>query len=149
MLSTADGSIPPFRQNHDRAMTTDADPDRQLAWMWSATAAGLVLLSPLAPWIASGLWGCPFKGLTGFACPLCGTTRAALALARLDVAGAFVHYPLPTLAWILFLAGGSLAGWLAFRRRPLPRPGPLPGWLKAALLAAVLANWGYSIATGV
>jgi Protein of unknown function (DUF2752) len=127
----------------------EVDPDRKLAVLWSAAAAGLVLLSPLAPGIASGFWGCPFKRLTGFACPFCGTTRAALALAKLDVAGAFVHYPLPTLAWILFLAGGFAAGWLAWRRRPLPGPGPLPKWLKVGIGAAVALNWGYSIATGV
>ncbi|MEE8524519.1 MAG: DUF2752 domain-containing protein [Thermoanaerobaculia bacterium] len=127
----------------------DDDPDRKLAFLWLAAAAGLVLLSPAAPWIASGLWGCPFKGLTGFACPLCGTTRAAVALAKLDPVGAFAHYPLPTLAWILFLVGGLVVGWLAWRRRPLPRLGIMPAWLKAGLVAAVLLNWAYSIATGV
>lgn len=127
----------------------DDDPDRKLAFLWLAAAAGLMVLSPLAPWIASGLWGCPFKSLTGFACPFCGATRAAVALAKLDVAGALVHYPLPAVAWILFLAGGLAAPWQACRRRPLPRLAPMPAWLKAGLAAAVLLNWAYSIATGV
>ncbi len=127
----------------------DNDSDRKLAFLWLAAAAGLILLSPTASWIVTGLWGCPFKSLTGFACPLCGITRAAVALAQLDVVGAFVRYPLPTLSWILFLVGGFGAGWLAWRRRPLPRPGSIPVWLKIVLVAAVLLNWGYSIATGV
>lgn len=127
----------------------EPSPGRQLGLLWGGVAAALLLLAPFTPLFAGGLLACPFKSLTGIPCPGCGTTRAALALARLDVAGAFVHYPLPALAWTLFLAGGLWAGWRAWRERPLPEPRRLPTWGKVGIVAAVLANWIYSIATGV
>ncbi len=109
----------------------------------------MILLSPFAPAFASGLWGCPFKSLTGIPCPSCGTGRAALALARLDPIHALVHYPLPALVWMVFIVGGLAAGWRAWRHQPLPRVRRLPVWARIGLVAGVAANWAYSIATGV
>lgn len=124
--------------------------DRQLGWLWGAAALSLILLSPLAPTLAGGLWSCPFKLLTGIPCPSCGTARAALALADFQPLQAVIRYPLPTVAWTLFVGGGLIAGWRAWRGLPLPRiPRRLPAWAKLGLVAAVLANWAYSIATGV
>ncbi len=123
--------------------------DRQVGFLWAAVVLALLLLAPLAPFVASQLWSCPFKSLIGIPCPTCGTTRAALSLARLDVLGALVRYPLPTIGWVLFMVGGAGAGWLAWRNRPLPALKPLPLWAKVGLVSAVLANWLYSIATGV
>lgn len=123
---------------------------RHLGLLWGSVALLLILLSPLASSLASGLWSCPLKSLTGVPCPGCGTTRAALALARFDPVHAIVHYPLPALAWIVFIGGGLWALWRAWRRQPLPRlPRRLPIWARLGVLAAVLANWAYSIATGV
>ena len=121
----------------------------QLGVLWGAVASLLILLSPLAPMIASGLWSCPFKSLIGIPCPSCGTGRAALALARFDPIHAVVHYPLPALAWMVFIVGGLVAGWRAWRRQPLPRIRRLPVWARILIVVAVLANWAYSIATGV
>ncbi len=121
----------------------------ELGLLWGAVASLLILLSPLAPAIASGLWNCPFKGLTGIPCPGCGTGRAALALARLDPIHALVHYPLPALAWMAFIVAGLAAGVCAWRRRPLPRIRRLPAWARIGIVVAVLGNWAYSIATGV
>lgn len=108
-----------------------------------------LLLAPFGPWLASLLWACPLKELTGIPCPSCGTTRAALHLARLEVVEALVRYPLPTLAWLVFLLGGLASGLAALLGRPLPsvRRPPVAFWWILGL--AVLANWGYSIATGV
>ena len=128
---------------------TARDTDRRLGFLWAGTVVALVVLSPLAPYLTAGPWGCPLKALAGLPCPLCGTTRAAVDLAALDVGGALVRYPLPTLAWFTFLIGGLVAGWLAWTKRPFPRLLPIPNWAKAAILVAVLANWAYSIATGV
>ncbi len=124
--------------------------DRQLGLLWGAVALSLILLSPLAPRLAAGLWSCPWKELTGFACPGCGTTRAALALARLEPFHALTHFPLPTLGWIFLVAGGLVAGGLVLSGKPLPRwPRRLPVGMRIGLVAVVLLNWGYSIATGV
>jgi Protein of unknown function (DUF2752) len=123
--------------------------DRQLALLWSAVALSLIALSPLAPKIAAGLWGCPFKALFGIPCPSCGTGRAALALARFEPLYALAHYPLPALAWIAFITGGLVAGGYAWRRKPLPRIRRLPVWVRVGIVVAVAANWAYSIATGV
>ena len=123
--------------------------DRQLALLWAGVALSLIALAPLAPAIAGTLWNCPFKSLFGIPCPSCGTGRAALALARLDPLHALVHYPLPALVWMAFVAGGLAAGWAAWHRKPLPRLRRLPAWAKVAIVVAVLANWAYSIATGV
>ena len=123
---------------------------RQVALLWGGVAALLIAISPWASQFAGGLWGCTFKSLTGIACPTCGTTRAAMALARFDVVTAMTHYPLPTVGWIVFLGGGltaaamTLIGWT-----PPEIPSRLPGWARAAVVAALLVNWVYAIATGV
>ncbi len=123
---------------------------RQLGLLWGAVSLSLIALSPLASAFAGGLPGCPFKSFTGFACPGCGATRAALALARLDPVHALTHYPLPALAWTLFITGGLVAGWRAWRHLPLPQlPRRLPIWARFGIVGVVLVNWAYSIATGV
>ncbi len=100
--------------------------------------------------LVAGLWSCPWKELTGFACPGCGTTRAALALARLEPLHALTHYPLPALGWIFLVAGGLVSGGLVLSGKALPRwPRHLPVWARVGFIAAVLLNWGYSIVTGV
>lgn len=123
---------------------------RQIAFLWGGVAATLIALSPWASKFSGGLWGCTFKALTGFACPTCGTTRAALALARFDVSTALLYYPLPTVGWIVFLGGGLIAAAMALAgRRPPAIPNRLPNWARATIAGALFLNWMYSIATGV
>ena len=123
---------------------------RQIALLWGGVAAALIALSPWASELSGGLWGCTFKALTGFACPTCGTTRAALALARFDFPTALTHYPLPTLGWIVFLGGGLIACAMALAGRTPPNlPSRLPDWARGLIAGALFLNWIYSIATGV
>ena len=83
---------------------------------------------------------CMFHEITGFLCPGCGNSRAALALLRLDLRAAFGHnllFPLEFgyIAWAYlrccreYLRGGR------FTYRP-----PCP-WIDAGILIAILL-WG-------
>jgi len=121
---------------------------RQAAAMWFASSAGLVLLSPWAHALAERLPACFVKELTGLPCPTCGGTRAALALAGLDVPGALRWNPLVAAGLVLFVAGGVVAGVLALTDR-LPRePVRMPLWLRAAVVMAVVGSWVWLVADG-
>lgn len=110
----------------------------------------LVGLSSLAARMAALLPACPFKSLSGMPCPSCGTTRAAVALARLDLMDAVAVNPLATLAWLGLIGGGLIAGLRAVCGKPWPEPRwqlSAPGrWL---LLSVILANWIYLVGVGV
>ena len=83
---------------------------------------------------------CVFRLVTGFQCPGCGNSRAALALLRLDIRGAFSYNPmfLPEffyVAWVLFHCSKS---YLKGGHFTYPMPCK---WLDITLLAAVLVWW--------
>lgn len=60
--------------------------------------------------------GCPIRFLTGFCCPGCGMTRAALSLAKFDFSGALYYHPMVySLPVILLLIIGSKAGLISKR----------------------------------
>jgi hypothetical protein len=121
----------------------------RLASIWSAAALTCIGSAPAVPYLAELVPPCLWRSLTGLPCPLCGTTRAAVALARLDLLHALARYPLPALVWIVFVGGGVAAGLAAFFHRPVALPRRLPRWAGIAAAGAVLANWIYSVATGV
>ncbi len=121
---------------------------QRLARLWGAAVASLLVLAPWAGALAKWVPPCPLKTWTGIPCPGCGATRAALALARLDVGHALHHYPIMTLGWMLFVLGGVVAGLWALSPRPLPSR-PLPRWLPVALGVLLLASWVFNIKTGV
>ncbi|MDA8016962.1 MAG: DUF2752 domain-containing protein [Thermoanaerobaculia bacterium] len=123
----------------------------QLGLLWGSVSALSILISPLAPWLAERSDSfCVIKALTGVPCPGCGTTRAALALAQLDVAHAFVSFPLQSFAWSVFIVGGLVAGAWSLSRRDLPSlPRRVPKWVFGLAVVLVMANWGYCIVTGV
>jgi hypothetical protein len=93
---------------------------------------------------------CPFHFLTGFPCVGCGGTRAALALARGDLARAFEMNPLAALAGIGFVIYLGIAVVALVRRRPY-RPQPTrrqATLLRVGAVGAIAANWIYLIAVG-
>jgi hypothetical protein len=89
---------------------------------------------------------CPFRMLTGWRCPLCGSTRMGAALLQGQFADAFAWNPLVfcTLAVLAGLAGvwvvEALGGPRLRIRRLRKFVGPLSGgrWLATALGLAVL-----------
>jgi hypothetical protein len=85
--------------------------------------------------------------LVGLPCLTCGSTRALLALARLDVGAAFSWNPLAAAAGILFVAGGvvALGTALAGGEVRTPRPTSL---LRAAIVLALAANWAFLVMRG-
>ena len=118
--------------------------------MWGATALILLLAAPFGSLLVAGMPSCPFKSWTGVPCPTCGTTRAAAMLAELRPLDALVRHPLPTVAWVLFIGGGLVAGVWAWSGRPLPAlPRRIPRWMQVLLLSVILINWFYSWLTGV
>lgn len=96
----------------------------------AATAARLID----SVWLAGVPVLCPFRRLTGVPCPGCGLTRAVVALAHGDVAGAMALHPLvlPAVA----VAAGILGIWVA--RGQLPRT-PWP--VLAGASALVVGVW--------
>lgn len=117
--------------------------DRRLSLTWGALALTAVLLAPLATDLAPLLPGCLFRELTGLPCPTCGATRAALALTRLDLAGAIAFNPLATLGALVFILGGAAAAGGSLAGRPLREP-PLAGpALRWAAVVALAANWAW------
>jgi len=128
-----------------------AEPDdRGVAFVLAAGALSALALAPFAPWLAPLLPPCPFHALTGLPCPGCGATRAALALARGDVAQAFGWNPLVAAAFVLGGVACLLAPWWVAAGRPLPALAPvLPRRARLALVAAVGVNWTWLVVRGV
>ena len=94
---------------------------------------------------------CPFKEMTGYPCPTCGSTRLVLSLFHLKIENAFFWNP------GLFLLGIVAVIWFGhgvisqFMKKKISisltkREG---FWLRAALIGAFLLNWLYLIVAGV
>jgi hypothetical protein len=124
--------------------------ERQLGLLWGAVAVLLVLVSPLAERLASSLPACPIKAVAGLPCLTCGSTRAALALVRLDVLAAIAVNPVAAMGWLILVGGGLIAGGAALLGRPVGEPDwrMSTGW-RLALVLVLLANWLYLIGTGI
>lgn len=123
---------------------------RQVGLLWGAVSLALIGLSPFAARMVAVLPSCLLKSWLELPCPTCGTTRAALALARFDLPGALAVQPLATLAWIALIGGGLAAGSMAAAGRPLAAPGLRPTRsLRLAIALALLTNWAYLVAAGV
>ena len=120
----------------------------QLGLLWGGVAATLVLLSPWAAELGTGLPACLLKTMLGIPCPACGTVRTAMALSHLDVPAAIALNPLATAALLVLILGGLLAGGMAVLGSEVRQPAHYPGWLRVFATALILANWGWLLAAG-
>jgi hypothetical protein len=117
--------------------------------LWSTVAAGLIALSPFGAELLAHLPPCPVKAWVGLPCPTCGSGRAALALAELDLTGAFLHSPLATFGWLALLLGGFASLLLVLSGRSLPRlPRRLGAVPRVAAALTLFLNWLYLMARG-
>ena len=125
--------------------------DHELIW---GLIGLLVILAaaflPVHEALARSGYRCPFYGVTGHPCPTCGTTRAFVAAASLDLKGAFSVNPLAA-AFFLGLAfcvpwalGSVVLGTRRLRVTKLGRAGR--GVLRAIVVILVFSNWAYLIA---
>lgn len=114
--------------------------------LWLAALLALIVTVKLAFTWRLPVPFCPLRTLTGVPCPLCGSTRALLALAQLDFAAAFRFNPLFAIvcAGVLLVFTVSLVerclarDWVA---RAKARLRWLP--LKTVLLVVLAMNWVY------
>jgi hypothetical protein len=88
------------------------------------------------------------KALSGIPCPACGSGRATLALAQVDLTAAFAWNPLFSGAAIAFVAGGFVALALAIAGPGVPEPRTLPVSVRAVLVLALAANWAWLVLDG-
>jgi hypothetical protein len=121
-----------------------------VAAIWAIGAAAAMAARGFAPLAASQLPACTLHALTGVACPTCGSTRAALALARGEWGAALAANPLATLALAGFAAGALLVPLWAACGAPLAAASPLSTRALRASIAGVLAaNWLFVLARGL
>lgn len=65
-----------------------------MAFVWATLAAGAAYLFLFEPGKSGFFLLCPFRALTGFTCPGCGSTRCLHRLLHGDLVGAFAFNPL-------------------------------------------------------
>lgn len=92
---------------------------------WLTIAVAGVLLFVLEPGKSAFLPGCPFRALTGFACPGCGTTRGLHQLLHGNLPAAFQLNPflilaLPFLLYALLSYTNTVLRGKPIRRNNLP-----------------------------
>lgn len=108
-------------------MVVDELINRRLgvAMLWLTVAIAAVFLFVLEPGKSVLLPGCPFRVLTGFTCPGCGTTRGLHQLLHGNLASAFELNPLlilslPFLLYALLDYTNTVLSGKPVRRNTLP-----------------------------
>jgi uncharacterized protein DUF2752 len=93
---------------------------------------------------------CIFKAMTGWPCMSCGSTRAVVRLASLDLAGALAMNPLATMGvlGLLVWAAADLFLWPRGRALAVQASPPVARLLRVLAVTAVLVNWAYLVAVG-
>jgi ABC-type Co2+ transport system permease subunit len=124
--------------------------DHEMIWLCVTVSAALFTLL----WLRFGLpWPrCTFHAVVGLPCLTCGSTRAALAVAHGEIAQAWHHNPLATLALGALTVFDAYAFVVLVSRAPRLRVGFSSAASRRAslalLLCAALLNWLYLIRHG-
>ena|SRR3712207_2653688 len=120
--------------------------DHELVWSGVTITGALVMLL----WLGLALpWPrCAFHALVGLPCLTCGSTRAALAMAHGDLAQAWHHNPLASIALAAVALFDLYALVVVVTRAPRLRVAFSRGMRRAAVAllgSAALLNWIYLI----
>jgi hypothetical protein len=108
--------------------------------IWSLIVAGTVYLFLFEPGKSGFFPGCPFRFVTGFTCPGCGTTRALHHILHGHIYTAFTLNPLLLLS-IPFLLFALLRYSVIVMRGRVPRGNALPAPYIYAIFFAILSFW--------
>lgn len=108
--------------------------------IWSLLIAGAAYLYLFEPGKSGFFPACPFRLLTGFTCPGCGTTRALHQVLHGHFDTAFTLNPLLLLSIPLLLF--ALLRYSAIvMRGGVPRPNALPAPIIYAIFFVILSFW--------
>ena len=108
--------------------------------IWLLLLAGATYLFVFEPGKTGFFPACPFRLLTGFTCPGCGTTRALHQILHGDFAAAFVLNPVLVLA-IPFLVFALLRYSVIVMRGGVPRPNALPAPFIYVIFVVIVSFW--------
>jgi hypothetical protein len=108
--------------------------------IWSLLIAGAVYLFVFEPGKSGFFPACPFRLLTGFTCPGCGTARALHQILHGHFDTAFTLNPLLILA-IPFLLFAFMRYSVIVMRGGVPRRNALPAPYIYAIFFIILSFW--------
>jgi hypothetical protein len=108
--------------------------------IWSLIIAGAAYLFFFEPGKSGFFPGCPFRFLTGFTCPGCGTTRALHQILHGHIYTAFTLNPLLLLS-IPFLLIALLRYSVIVMRGGIPRGNALAAPYIYAIFFVILSFW--------
>lgn len=108
--------------------------------IWSLIIAGAAYLFFFEPGKTGFFPACPFRSLTGFTCPGCGTTRALHQILHGHFATAFTLNPLLLLS-IPFILFAFIRYSVIVMRGGVPRPNALPASVIYVIFFVILSFW--------
>ena len=121
-------------------MTEIVNRPLTVALIWLSLAAGATYLFVFEPGKSGFFLNCPFRALTGFTCPGCGSTRGLHHLLHGDPVAAFQLNPLFVVALPFLLYALVRYSSSVIRQRPL-RPNQLQPKYIWILFGTVLSFW--------
>lgn len=111
-----------------------------LVLLWLTILAGSVCLFVLEPGKSILFPICPFRAITGFTCPGCGSTRGVHQLLHGNIAAAFELNPLLLLALPFLIYALLLYSYRVLRGQPIQRNALAPKYIYT-IFGVVLFFW--------